>query len=696
MSILDLHADELAQTAANTRYIPQPKPPASKFNAWRTTTAVPRGAAGGSAEAAGFWSDVMGAFGQAYATTEPARPMFGADLNAKETEAARQKMLKEGLDFSSETGDIFREVARSYRPDHQSAHLAESLLYDLSRFATKAVGYSVLGGPWAGAGFTAADEALAASDELKRQGVDLHTRTKAGAVQGGAAGLGVVLPIAGKTWAQTAGLVALGGPGTFVASQAITREILKDADYSKLADQYDPFDPVGLTVSTLVPAAFGVAARRARVSREAPPQPVTDAALVANQQAARDASSLARPEDLAGQAAHDDALAKAEQQLAAGEPVRVNDVAPDRITSDAIIESRLRAKLDSDPEAAAREYAALKDSDSGRILNTDTARELSPDYLSDRTRSAAVHEPASAFIKARYAELLKQEPKEGELPLVVFTAGGTGAGKTTAIQTIPEMAEAAARAQIVYDTNMNKYASAKQKIEQALAAGKDVSIMMVARDPEQALVQGALPRAERQAKEYGSGRTVPIEEHIKTHIGAVETVTRLAQEYADNPRVQVRVIDNSLGRGHATERDVAWLGQRRYNDIEQRVTAALERERAEGRISDATYQGFAGRPWQNPGAAEGSGRVPQDVRPDVREGPEPGRTEGQVAETASHQARLDELTLENPDMLVQMDGMEKPQRLADFLATVKQVADEMKQDAPDFEVAANCLLSNGL
>lgn len=314
--------------------------------------------------------------------------------------------------------------------------------------------------------------------------------------------------------------------------------------------------------------------------------------------------------------------------------------------ADKAIESRLEAKISADFPGCVAEYGALKDAEGGKVLNTDTARELSPDYMKDRTKSAAVHEPASAFIKRMYAQKLKEEPGPGEEPMVLFTAGGTGAGKSTAIQNISDVAGLKKRAQIVYDTNMNGYESSKAKIDQALEAGKAVSIAMVVRDPEDALINGALPRAEGQRVKFGTGRTVPLREHIKTHIGAIETVQRLAAEYADNPAVHFRIIDNGLGKGNAQERGLAWLSQQKYNDVEQRVSAALEREYEAGRISPETYRGFAegsGESQTEPGSA---GSLPGTSR-GVGRGhggePEPqrdGRTrqEGRLGQDESQQA----------------------------------------------------------
>ena len=49
---------------------------------------------------------------------------------------------------------------------------------------------------------------------------------------------------------------------------------------------------------------------------------------------------------------------------------------------------------------------------------------------------------------------------------------------------------------------------------------------------------------------------------------------------------------------------------------------------------------------------------------------------------------------QHPDLMVQLDGMDSPMRLDDFLAVVKAEADEMNADAPLLQVAAECALLN--
>lgn len=248
-------------------------------------------------------------------------------------------------------------------------------------------------------------------------------------------------------------------------------------------------------------------------------------------------------------------------------------------------------------QAAVSEYHAAAERDSeglgGRLLNTDIARELSPEYLMDRTLSAAVHEPASAFIKELYARMLAAPVAEGRSPLVLFTAGGTGAGKSTGMN-LPDVKGEVAEADIIFDTNMNTYSSAEKKIEQALAGGRDVSILLVHRDPVDALVAGALPRSMKQERRFGSGRTVPLNEHAKTHEGALPTVRALKSRYNGSDRVEVRAVDNSRGRGNAKTVSVESLSLDTSN-LSRRLNEALDAEHKAGRISDSVYRGFKGQ-----------------------------------------------------------------------------------------------------
>lgn len=238
-----------------------------------------------------------------------------------------------------------------------------------------------------------------------------------------------------------------------------------------------------------------------------------------------------------------------------------------------------------------QEYAKLEESKGGKVLNTDIARELSPDYAANRTLSAKVHEPASAFVKQLYAEKLAQPFKPNST--VLFTGGGTGAGKTTALENLfPNLSQ---QAEMIYDTNLNKLESATKKIDQALEAGRNVNIVYVYRDPVESLTEGALTRAERMKKALGSGRTVPIEEHLKTHVGVREVIPQLMEQYKDNPKVSIGVINNTFGKGNAKASTLEELPVFNPAEMSTKLRDALENELKTGKISKETYEGTLGK-----------------------------------------------------------------------------------------------------
>lgn len=239
--------------------------PSFGSSVWNTTKAPFTGIGAGANESVGFAADILGAFGSVQAgfglQADPTLLFGGAEKRREEGQKARADMAS-GEAFSTELGTGFRATARSFSPDPATANTAEQILFGLGRFATKAVGYSLAAGPVPGAVLAGADEGMTEADRLKAEGVDLSTRARVGMVAGVSTAAAVALPVAGKTLPQTIGLVAAGGPGGFIAQQAASRAILEHADYGKIAEQYDPFDPVGLAVSTLVPAAFGAYALR--------------------------------------------------------------------------------------------------------------------------------------------------------------------------------------------------------------------------------------------------------------------------------------------------------------------------------------------------------------------------------------------------------------------------------------------------
>jgi hypothetical protein len=129
-------------------------------------------------------------------------------------------------------------------------------MHGLVRFGGKAVAAVGTMGP-AGAIPLGLEEGNTATQKLRMDGVDTETAVKTGAVQGAFAAAGAVVPLGGKTVMQTLGLIGVGGPGSYIAQEALSRQILEKAGYANEASLHNPFDPLGLALSTLIPGGFG-------------------------------------------------------------------------------------------------------------------------------------------------------------------------------------------------------------------------------------------------------------------------------------------------------------------------------------------------------------------------------------------------------------------------------------------------------
>ncbi len=168
----------------------------------------------------------------------------------------------------------------------------------------------------------------------------------------------------------------------------------------------------------------------------------------------------------------------------------------------------------------------------------------------------------------------------------MFTAGGTGAGKSSVAAVTGPMMDTA---DIVYDTTMSTFKSSDEKIQQALASGRSVTIAYVYRDPVDALVNGALPRA------MGSGRTAPLKVLQESHTGSRKVIQQLAEKYAGDERVTIFAIDNSLGRGNARLVSLDKIPEVSENGLEEKLNEALENAYAAGAITEQVYRGTTNR-----------------------------------------------------------------------------------------------------
>jgi hypothetical protein len=207
--------------------------------------------------------------GRAPSYMNPLMAMPGDDMGAVVSPGS----IDRGSMFRSDVGRSFRNVSEELRPDPMTASTAENVVFNVVRPLAKLAAGGILAGP-AGLGLASAEEGFTQSEDLARLGVDVDTRAKVGTLTAGVTAATAGLPMAGSTLKATAALYLAGGPGGFMAQQAATRSILADANYEDLAKQYDPLDPLGLAVSTLIPLPFAAYGARAniRAMRKAEPE----------------------------------------------------------------------------------------------------------------------------------------------------------------------------------------------------------------------------------------------------------------------------------------------------------------------------------------------------------------------------------------------------------------------------------------
>lgn len=272
-----------------------PHAPTPKTSVWSAPfRALPAAAAEGLAglgEMLKGYGEVQGSLG-----VDSAGGMFSTqnDTERQQAEAARVAIQTRGPQGRNAVSAALRDVSESYRPDPATASTAENIVFGVTKGLGKAVGYTAVAGPF-GAGALGIDEGLTATDDLQRKGVDDATAQGVGALTGAVSGASLLLPVVGPTAAKTVGLAVAGGPAAFIAQQAATRAILKDAGYAEIAEQYDPLDPAGLTLATLMPAAFaGLHIRGLAKAGKAAPE-VVDAAMVHNLSLQQDVRTDAEP-----------------------------------------------------------------------------------------------------------------------------------------------------------------------------------------------------------------------------------------------------------------------------------------------------------------------------------------------------------------------------------------------------------------
>jgi hypothetical protein len=191
-------------------------------------------------------------------------------------------------------------------------------------------------------------------------------------------------------------------------------------------------------------------------------------------------------------------------------------------------EAEVEARFAALVEARLDEIIAQYEVRFGSVVDTDRAREFSPDYCASkasRTRfSRAVYQPAKALADEIFRrEIRKVAPSEGWR--ILFTSGGTGAGKSTALAWLSEEPQTDDHYDILVDGTLSDHQAAQAKIREALALGHRVTVIHVFR---------AFAETVRLV--------VTLDNIAATHFRSRETLFKLVEEFGT--RIKVRILEN--------------------------------------------------------------------------------------------------------------------------------------------------------
>lgn len=253
------------------------------------------------------------------------------------------------LDYESEKNRVL--IRDLYTPDPSVSGEAATIVYGVTNGLTKYAGALALAGgnPVAAAPLFGAGMGAMEAQKMMDEGVDSKTATKVGMVTG----------VTNAFWSAVPGfigtrMVTRAASGSAAAAfstyneRATIETVLQQADYSKVAEQYDPDDPTTLATSAIMGLAPGVAASVGPrwKGRGVTDVKVEDAARVRAEEVANDDNLLASPERPDTVQRSRNAQREVERQLNAKEPVRVPEdaVTPERAES---VKKDIRRKLSS-------------------------------------------------------------------------------------------------------------------------------------------------------------------------------------------------------------------------------------------------------------------------------------------------------------------------------------------------------------
>lgn len=170
----------------------------------------------------------------------------------------------------------------------------------------------------------------------------------------------------------------------------------------------------------------------------------------------------------------------------------------------------------------------------GNVIDPDMVKKLYPAFRKDSSLATAVHEPSSYLSKVIWKNALKDKKEAGDKSPVIFTAGGSGSGKSEAGDLAKKLINAPEDA-LTFDSVLGNYDKSVKKIDEALN-GQDGPIDIVYTNATLELATKL--NMQRQ-------RTVRLGTMIEAHRNASNNIRKLQEHYKNDPRVNITVINNN-------------------------------------------------------------------------------------------------------------------------------------------------------
>lgn len=253
---------------------------------------------------------------------------------------------------------------------------------------------------------------------------------------------------------------------------------------------------------------------------------------------------------------------------------------------EAAVQEAAIAKYVKDKNAVIESY---QDHFGNKIVNPDLARLLFRNVGYDGLNAGAVQKVVSDISDT----LWKMHLESNVEPTAVIYTGSAGAGKSTTVGIVlPKLSTEAA---VILDGTLTNPALAKQRIEEALAAGKAVEVVHVYRDPIEAWNDGVIPRM--LGTSIDAGRVVPISVFTVGYKRSLE----ITRSLLDDPRVKVDLIKNETTEGvngsfaspSVMTKD-EFLGIKYSSSIERTIRHDTKALLDAGKITPAQYEALTG------------------------------------------------------------------------------------------------------